>query len=104
MSKLQKVLRTAVLSLVVFSSLAVVSDTYAYWAAGVSTATDTQTALVSVGTWQTTVDQWDPAGTYLIGDRVINNGSIYEAKKDNPVKEPGVDGGWKGEWTLIGPA
>jgi hypothetical protein len=56
-----------------------------------------------MGDWLA-IPQWEAGVTYLIGDRVVNNGSIYEAKKDNPNKEPGVDGGWNSEWIVIGPA
>ncbi len=39
--------------------------------------------------------------TYVIGDQVTHNGTTYQAKKDNPTKEPGVSGGWASQWTVL---
>lgn len=103
MSNLQKYLRIAILSLVVFSSLSVVSDSYAYWASNITGDATVDNATLTMGTWAAIL-QWDPAATYVIGDQVINNNTIYEAKKNNPSREPGVDGGWNSEWIVIGPA
>jgi hypothetical protein len=103
MRRLYKTLRIAILSLVVFSALSVASESYAYWASSITGNNAVDTATVTMGTWQT-IPQWDPAGTYLTGDQVVNNGFIYQAKKDNPTKQPGVDNGWTSQWTEIGPA
>jgi hypothetical protein len=97
-------LTAAMMLFMVFAISGLAENTYAYWASNVAppTASDTS-GTIGIGAWAV-IPQWDPAGTYLIGDRVVNNGSIYEAKKDNPTKEPGVDSGWSSQWTLIGPA
>ena len=102
MSKLYRALRIAILSLVVFSALSGVSESYAYWASSIAGDADTVVASVSMGTW-TFYEPWSSSGSYLIGDQVQHNGVIYEAKKDNPTKEPGVSGGWTSQWTEIGP-
>lgn len=105
MSTLRNLLKISILTLVVFSALSQVNDSYAYWASNITQASPDTVSnnTVTVGTW-TAILPWDPATTYVIGDRVISAGSIYEAKKDNPTKEPGVDGGWNSQWLLIGPA
>ncbi len=85
----------------VFSLSLTASNSFAYWASSIVGDTSaTATANASIGTWDQAFP-WDPDETYLIGDLVTNNGSTYKAKKDNPYKEPGVDGGWQSQWTLI---
>ena len=97
------ILYIAMITFMVFAVSGITETTYAYWASTVSGANNTDNSSVTIGTW-TTLEQWDPAGTYLTGDQVINNGIIYQAKKDNPTKEPGVDSGWTSQWLEIGPA
>ncbi len=84
----------------VFSLSFTTSESFAYWASSINDAIDTlQTATVTIGTWSQ-VFPWDANETYVIGDLVTNNGTTYRAKKDNPTKEPGVDGGWNSQWTV----
>ena len=87
----------------VFALSQVTESTFAYWASSITGDNDTATANVTMGDWQT-IPAWDSQSTYLTGDQVQHNGTVYEAKKDNPTKEPGVSGGWKSEWLEIGPA
>ena len=93
------------ISMFMVSTLSIVSDqTYAYWATNVDVpSVETTVGTISVGDWGI-YPLWDSTATYSIGDRVENNGYIYEAKKNNPTREPGVDRGWNSQWYLIGPA
>ena len=101
----KKVFLTAAMMLfMVFAVSGLADQTYAYWASNVTAPADTNSiGTAAIGTWSV-IPQWDPAATYVIGDQVVNNGTIYEAKKNNPTREPGVDGGWNSEWLVIGPA
>lgn len=95
---------TSMILFMVFAISSVTEYSFAYWATNVTAPTDTSTeGIASVGTW-VVYDQWDAGTTYFIGDRVVNNGIVYEAKKNNPTKQPGVDGGWNSQWIQIGPA
>lgn len=87
----------SIATLMVLSSLSLVTDTYAFWRGDVTGSSDTATASVSTGEWDQ-VFPWDPNTTYLAGDVVENNGVLYEAKRDNPTREPGVDNGWNRGW------
>ena len=87
------------LSFHVFSLSLVTPDSLAYWVS-VTGDTDQVNATVTAGTWDQAFP-WDVNETYLIGDVVTNNGVTYKAKKDNPTKEPGVDGGWNSQWTVV---
>ncbi len=91
------------LSFLMVSSLSLVNDkTYAYWATNIDVPSIANSVgTINVGAWY---PAWDPNATYLLGDRVEHNGNVYEAKKDNPTKEPGVDSGWQSSWVLIEPA
>ncbi len=84
----------------VFSLSFATTDSLAYWRSGIDTANNTSSATVSTGTW-TQAYPWDTNATYLTGDLVTNNGVTYQAKKDNPTKEPGVDGGWNSQWAVV---
>jgi hypothetical protein len=96
-------LRLAILSLVVVTAIFATSNTYAYWTSGITGDTASDASTVTIGTWNF-IPQWDPNATYYLGDRVVNNGDIYEAKRDFPDREPGVSGGWNRDWFYIGPA
>lgn len=94
--------KIAVITLMVFAVSSVTEYSYAYWASNVLPPTDINTVgTVSVGTYNY-IEAWTIDGVYIIGDQVSNNGVIYQAKKDAPTKEPGVDGGWSSQWTAIG--
>ena len=97
----RRLLSFFVLSFMVFSSLLGISHSYAYWIGGVAGASETANITVSTGEWNQAFE-WDPDATYSTGDRVTNNGIIYEAKRNNPDREPGVDNGWRRDWTEIG--
>ena len=97
----KKLLSLSLAIFMVFSLSFTTSESFAFWATG-TTGDISDVALTSVttGTW----DQgfpWDINATYVIGDLVTNNGITYRAKKDNPTKEPGVDGGWSSQWTAL---
>lgn len=95
---------TSMILFMVFAISSVTEYSFAYWASNVTPPTNTSTeGVASIGAWQT-VPQWTAGTTYVIGDRVVNNGIIYEAKKNNPTRQPGVDSGWNSEWLQIGPA
>ena len=101
--ELKRMIKTAaVMIIMVFAVSNITEYSYAYWATNVTVPADDSTVGdVGVGTW-TMLTQWDANATYSIGDRVSNNGIIYEAKKNNPTKQPGVDTGWNSEWIQIG--
>ena len=101
MSLKRKALAFFVISFMVFSALFVTSDSYAYWMGGLAGANEQADGTVSAGQWNQPF-QWDPNRTYSIGDLVINNGTIYEAKVNNPNREPGVTGGWRSQWDVFG--
>ncbi len=85
----------------VFSLSLVTPNSFAYWTEGtIGDISDTASTNVSTGTW-TQAFPWDTNATYVTGDLVTNNGTTYQAKKDNPTKEPGVDGGWNSQWTVV---
>lgn len=87
----------------VFSLSLVTPHTFAYWRTSLTGDTHSLTGTTTTtGTWtQTFIVYWDANGTYLSGDIVSHNGVDYRAKKDNPTKEPGVDGGWTSQWTAL---
>ncbi|MFP4078751.1 MAG: carbohydrate-binding protein [Candidatus Izemoplasmataceae bacterium] len=87
----------SLLTLMVFSSLFAMSGSYAFWRGDVIGSSDTAIASVMTGEWDQ-VFEWDPNATYLDGDVVENNGVLYEAKRDNPDREPGVAKGWNRDW------
>ena len=99
MDKKHKILTIAIAIFMVLSLSLTTSKTLAYWAEAKSASTTT-TATVTTGEWSQAF-QWDPNATYLEGDLVTNNGITYEAKRDNPTREPGVDSGWNRDWTQI---
>jgi len=97
MRKLTKILRIAILSLVVFSSMSVATESYAYWSVVTGNST-IATSTVTTGTW-TQGFTYDANKVYSLGDVVTHNGNSYTAKKDGLLKEPGV-GSWKSDWSL----
>lgn len=99
--KLKKTfLALAITIFMVFSLAFATSDSLAYWATSVNGNSNTAVATATIGTWIQAFP-WDTNETYVIGDLVTNNGRTYRAKKDNPTKEPGVDGGWNSQWTVV---
>jgi len=97
----QVVIKLTMILFMVFAVSSVTEYSYAYWATNVTPPSSVNTTgTVGVGTY-TFSAQWDPGTTYSIGDRVTNNGVTYEAKKNNPTKEPGVDTGWKSDWIVV---
>lgn len=103
MNKKRKLLNITIVLFMVLSLSLSIGHTLAYWQGDVVGDFDTATATVDTGEWNQAFP-YDPNTTYLTGDRVTNNGFIYEAKRDNPTREPGVDGGWNRGWNEIGPA
>ena len=103
MNKKRKLLQKAILLFMVLSVPLTTSQTFAYWSdfEVAEPLPYTTTTTFTVGEWEQVL-QWDPNATYLTGDQVTNNGITYQAKKDNPTREPGVGGGWNSEWTQIG--
>ena len=94
--------KIAVITFMVFAVSSVTEYSYAYWASNIVAPADIDTVgTVSVGTYNY-IEPWTIDGVYLIGDQVSNNGVIYQAKKDAPNKEPGIDSGWSSQWTVIG--
>ncbi|QMS84625.1 hypothetical protein [Candidatus Xianfuyuplasma coldseepsis] len=93
--------KVAIMTFMIFTISSVTDNTFAYWTTNVLGPADgTTTGTVLVGTW-TTVSPYDPNTSYNIGDLVENNGITYEAKKSGLLKEPGVETGWKSEWTQL---
>jgi hypothetical protein len=90
----------AIVIFMVFSLSFATSDSLAYWATSINGNNNTEVATVTIGTWAQAFP-WDINETYAIGDQVTNNGVTYQAKKDNPTKEPGVDGGWNSQWLIV---
>ncbi len=94
------VLNIAIGIFMVFSLSFATSQTYAYWSSGFAADSEATSDTVTVGTW-TQAFPWDANETYAVGDQVTNNGTTYQAKKANPTKEPGVDGGWNSQWLVV---
>lgn len=44
---------------------------------------------------------WSGSTTYVTNQSVVNNGTSYVARVDNPTTEPGVDPGWEDEWQVL---
>lgn len=86
-----------ILLLMVSSLLGFMSQSYAYWQAGIGNADTMATGTITTGAWNQPFE-WDPNVTYEAGDLVINNGVIYEAKRNNPTREPGGEPGWQRDW------
>lgn len=51
-----------------------------------------------VASWE---GSWDGGTTYVVNQSVVNNGTSYVARVDNPTTEPGVDPGWEAEWQVL---
>jgi hypothetical protein len=100
MGEKRKILRIAIFVFMVLSLSLTTSQTLAYWAQPPSVVSTTTTGTVTTGTWQQAFP-WDINATYVSGDLVTNNGVTYQAKKDFPTREPGVDSGWNSEWTQL---
>lgn len=95
-------LKIAVITIMVFAVSSVTEYSYAYWASNVTAPSNINTVGdVGVGIFDY-YELWTIDGVYLTGDQISHNGVIYQAKKDNPTKEPGVDSGWTSQWTVIG--
>jgi chitodextrinase len=92
-----RILKIAIMTLMVLSTSLVTSDTLAYWSNGLQTSSNNAIASIAVGDWNQVL-QWDSNATYNEGDQVINDGVIYTAKRNNPSREPGVDKGWQRDW------
>jgi len=94
-------LALAITIFMVFSLSLTISESFAYWSSGLGADSAVNSDVtVTVGTW-TFVAPWDSGTSYAIGDQVTHNGTTYQAKKNNPTKEPGVSSGWKSEWTVV---
>ena len=93
-------LKITIAIFMVFSLSLATTESFAYWTSGLIGASENSEQSVTVGTW-TQAFPWDSGTSYLTGDQVTNNGTTYQAKKDNPTKEPGVDGGWSSQWTAL---
>jgi len=103
MKKKHTILKLAIMTFMVLSASFVTSDTLAYWVE-VQGNQDTATATVATGDWDQAFP-YDANRSYEVGDLVINNGNIYEAKKSGTLREPGVGGGgWNRDWTDLGPS
>lgn len=94
------ILKVSIISLMVFSPMIVTDESHAYWAGAINDSANSAIGTVTTGTWEQ-IFQWDPNKTYSAGDLVTNNGNTYEAKRDNPTREPGVGGGWQRDWTQV---
>lgn len=95
------VYRFTMILIMVFALSSVTEYSYAYWATNLQGDIALNPDLTTTtGSW-TFAPQWDANTTYSIGDRVTNNGIIYEAKKNSPNREPGVDSGWASQWIQI---
>ncbi len=99
----RKLLNVTIILFMVLSLSLSIGHTLAYWQGNVVGDSDTATATIDTGEWNQAFP-WDPNETYLKDDRVTNNGFIYEAKRNNPEREPGVAKGWNRDWTEVGPA
>jgi hypothetical protein len=97
----KNILQLAILIFMVFSLSFVMPKSFAVWS-DVQLIKSTPTS-VSLGEWEQ-VFPWDPNETYEEGDLVIVDGIVYEAKRNNPSREPGVDVGWQRDWSSNGPA
>jgi len=95
---LKRLLILSVVSLLFLASSFATSESYAYWASSVDNANNNTAVTGTIGTW---IQSWSSSETYVVGDQVTNNGTTYQAKKDNPTKEPGVDNGWSSQWTAL---
>jgi chitodextrinase len=94
-------LAATVMIFMVFAISSVTEYSYAYWASNLSAPPDANAAgNVTIGSY-IIILPWDSGTTYSLGDRVTNNGTTYEAKKNNPTKEPGVATGWKSDWVEV---
>ena len=96
----KKLLIIAIGIFMVFSLSLTPSESFAYWTGGFAADSAVTSPTVTTGTW-TAAYPWDSGMTYVIGDQVTHNGTTYQAKKDNPTKEPGVSGGWASQWTVL---
>ncbi len=94
----KRLLIISIMIFMVFSAGSLMHSTFAFWSN--VNLNDQVSDQVPIGEWNQ-IFQWDPDATYLEGDLVTNNGITYEAKRDNPTREPGVDSGWNRDWTQI---
>ena len=88
----KKLLTIAIGTFMVFSLSLTTSESLAYWTAGFAADNAVTSPTVTSGTWDY-IGPWGSGISYVTGDKVTHNGTTYQAKKDNPTKEPGVDGG-----------
>lgn len=98
MKTLKRLLILSVVSLFLLASSFATSESYAYWVSTVNPATGDSSTTVVLGSW---IQAWSATESYLTGDQVTHNGLTYQAKKDNPTKEPGVDNAWTSQWTQL---
>ena len=87
------------MTFMVLSASFITSDTLAYWVE-VQGNQDTATATVATGNWDQAFP-YDANRSYEVGDLVTNNGVTYQAKKSGFLREPGVDNGWKSDWSNL---
>lgn len=89
------------LSIVVFmfiSGLFLTTPTFAYWS--IRQLSVNETVDVNIGEWIFSIE-WDPDATYNTGDIVSRNGVLYQAKRNNPTREPGEQAGWQSDWDAL---
>lgn len=91
----KRLLHIAILTFMVFSASFIIPSSLAYWSN--IQMQDTAQASVIIGEWNQIFD-WDEDKIYEEGDLVFYNGELYEAKRDNPTREPGSPGSRK-DWT-----
>ncbi len=92
------ILTIAVFVFMALWSLFFVSRTHAHWS-DVELSAFTSPDL-TIGEWSLLLE-WDPDATYSEGDIVSYNGVLYQARRENPIREPGVDGGWQRDWDAL---
>lgn len=100
MKKKQRILHLAIFTFMVFSLSFVMPKSYAIWSD--VQLVESTTSSVLLGEWEQ-IFPWDANQTYSEGDLVIVDGIIYEAKRDNPTREPG-ERGYRRDWNNNGPA
>jgi hypothetical protein len=91
MRKMSRYLRVAILSLVIFSSFSVSTESYAYWASGIGEASSMATASVLIGEWIETIPEYQSGTYYYAGDQVTYNGNTFQARRNGTLPAPS---GW----------
>lgn len=86
---MKKILKVAVILVMVFTVSLSVDQSYAYWYSIAPANTDT-TGTVETGTW-TAIFEWTSTATYSVGDIVSFNGTTWiSLKASNANKEPSL--------------